>query len=606
MGCCGSSSSVESPPKSGNLRVSTMISTQAKTATHSNKPVKNEAEATKPSRVCRAASSVSDYSMSDADTTLSSEATSSARVQPIAAKPLEASNLTPTAPSGEVSPPPDRQRRFGGRRFPFRSKSPSNKRANACAAKAVSSSSSAGEACLRTRSETEESSCTDQTAARSNLKTSSNAQRQAAAPLAEVPAPVHSRLTSPPPLGSPNTAAGEPHRAKSPETESEAEKPAEVVLLPKRPPSSTLELNALPPLRARMANSPVGEAEATFSPVSGDGRSAPLAADSRRFDTVVPMPSSASKSNRDFGMTSVKGSRGHFDHKDANPLGRSPAENSYAFIVSSTTVSSKTEPEDEGFTGCSVDLSQSSCSVLMHARTDTLPRTPANSGPHTYAGAGSMGTTVGKGMDRLPAYYSPSMHTLSNDFVSLADLYSYSGGGEERFFMRESLRGKEVDARHRISRTEAAEWEGLISLYITELFMLERSVMLQRYFLRRAQRLIQVREMEERCGRKQIVRDCASQLRRWHDEFEATKRQIQFRLGNSDAFGSKDALNQAAWAEESKDGSTHLGTTTQRKHEEMPSSSLGSIKMRKPVRHAASSPNARRLTLPETVNTGKR
>lgn len=121
------------------------------------------------------------------------------------------------------------------------------------------------------------------------------------------------------------------------------------------------------------------------------------------------------------------------------------------------------------------------------------------------------------------------------DIFSLAGSYDVSGGGgtSETARAQEILRGKEVDTRRNISRLAHQDRVRISSAFITELLMLECSELLQHYFLSRAEKLLRITEMEERCLRKEIVRDCARLLREWYDEWELTKAFYKPLVGSS-------------------------------------------------------------------------
>eukprot|EP00796_Vickermania_ingenoplastis_P010762 gene10762-7490_t len=123
--------------------------------------------------------------------------------------------------------------------------------------------------------------------------------------------------------------------------------------------------------------------------------------------------------------------------------------------------------------------------------------------------------------DRVPHYYAPPMRQLSGDMDTFSDLLSGDTTDPRRH--RDQVQFSEADARSRLVRSAWLERRQIVSLFAKELFMLERSRLLQSYFLGRSERLLQVTLMVERCHRKQIVRDCAVQLRTWHEEFEATR-----------------------------------------------------------------------------------
>lgn len=117
----------------------------------------------------------------------------------------------------------------------------------------------------------------------------------------------------------------------------------------------------------------------------------------------------------------------------------------------------------------------------------------------------------------VPHYFPPSMRTLSADFLgSSSDLVSLDTASE-RFHQRDRERRVEKEDRRRLGHSEFAERRVLLTSYTKELFMLERSALLQDYFVSRASCLLQITVHEERARRKQLVRDCARGLRSLYD-----------------------------------------------------------------------------------------
>lgn len=213
------------------------------------------------------------------------------------------------------------------------------------------------------------------------------------------------------------------------------------------------------------------------------------------------------------------------DEDMPSSLGGIPQNGTDLFQVSSSTSSYRLG--DEGTT-CSVELSQPT-QYSMH----TVPLVTGGGGGS--GGGGGVGGGGGGGMggggnltgNRMDSPLPRILRSVSGGNDSLTDVFSlggsYEGGGGEMIEQaraREWLCAKEVDTRQNMYREEGSWRTDVIAMYVRELFMLERSKKLRKFFISRGEKLLRVTEMEERCLRKGMVRVCARQLRAWYDEWE--------------------------------------------------------------------------------------
>lgn len=214
-----------------------------------------------------------------------------------------------------------------------------------------------------------------------------------------------------------------------------------------------------------------------------------------------------------------------FDDMDTL-LGELPQSSTDLLQVSSSTSSYRLGDEA---TTCSVELSQP---TQYSMQTVSLGSGGGGggggvSGGGAAAAAGGMGSGGNFAADRMDSPLPRVLHSLSGGNDSFTDVFSLGvsdegGKGEmiEQARARERLCAKEVDTRQSVYREAFSERRDVIAMYVKELFMLERSKKLRKFFTSRGEKLLRVTEMEERCSRKEMVRVCARQLRAWYDEWE--------------------------------------------------------------------------------------